>query len=221
MPRPHIYTIHFVRVTFFLLVLCIFSSTKAFSADIQAVLDSNDGSSGMVIQDSSNVARMRIISNGNVGINTVTPQGTLEIIKSGTIIPVMVSSSAATHGDVLSITNAGNIGIGTVGASSKLHINTGANQNLRVRPGTDFSSSNGVAIQSVNDDASTLQQLTFRASDVLLNVTGNIGVGTLTPQGQLVVLNGNVGIGNGTVSYSVGVNTTGIGRNATMPGTFK
>ncbi len=195
MPRPHIYNIKIFLSTSLLFVFALFISSYVFAADIQAVLDTADGSSGLVVQDSTNAARMRVLSNGNVGINTTTPQSTLEIIKSGTVTPVMVSSTAATPGDYLAVTAAGNIGIGTVGASSKLHINTGVDQNLRVRPGTDFLSSNGMALQSVNDAGSTMQQLTLRSSDLLLNLTGNIGVGTTTPQGQLVVLNGNVGVG--------------------------
>ena len=74
---------------FILFILIYFNSTGAFAADIQAVLDTTDGSSGLIVQDSANAARMRVLSNGNIGINTVTPESTLELIKSGAIIPKM------------------------------------------------------------------------------------------------------------------------------------
>lgn len=58
--------------------------------------------------------RMVITEAGNVGLGTVRPEATLNIIKSGSIKPLMVSSSASGLGDYLVMNSGGNIGIGTI-----------------------------------------------------------------------------------------------------------
>jgi hypothetical protein len=75
----------------------------------------------------------------------------------------------------------GNMGIGTITPLSRLHINTGTNQNLRVRPGTDVGATNGVALNSRSDDDGTLLQLALRASDVIMLPSGNVGINTASP----------------------------------------
>jgi hypothetical protein len=76
----------------------------------------------------------------------------------------------------------GNMGIGTITPLSRFHVNTGTNQNFRVRPGTDVGATNGVALNSRTDDDGSLQQLTLRASDVIMLTSGNVGIGTASPQ---------------------------------------
>lgn len=63
-----------------------------------------------------------------VGIGTTTPMATLNIVKSGTDIPLMVSSTAGGVGDYLIITSGGNIGINTLNPNQKMVING----NLRI-----------------------------------------------------------------------------------------
>jgi hypothetical protein len=75
----------------------------------------------------------------------------------------------------------GNMGIGTITPLSRFHVNTGTNQNLRVRPGTDVGATNGVALNSRSDDDGTLLQLALRASDVIMLPSGNVGIGTASP----------------------------------------
>ena len=65
---------HFLHIVFITFILFIYSF-PVFAADLQAVLDTNDGSSGFVVQNSSNVSHLRVLSNGNTGIGTITPQG--------------------------------------------------------------------------------------------------------------------------------------------------
>jgi hypothetical protein len=81
----------------------------------------------------------------------------------------------------------GNVGIGTNNPLSKFHVNTGTNQNFRVRPGTDVGATNGVVLNSRTDDDGSLQQLTLRASDVIMLPSGNVGIGTATPSYPLEV----------------------------------
>lgn len=48
-----------------------------------------------------------------VGIGTTTPSATAELVKQGSVIPMMVSSAASGDGDYLVINSTGNVGIGT------------------------------------------------------------------------------------------------------------
>jgi hypothetical protein len=86
----------------------------------------------------------------------------------------------------------GNVGIGLVSPLSKFHVNTGTNQNFRVRPGTDVGATNGVAINSRSDDDGTLLQLTLRASDVIMLPSGNVGINTASPSEKLEVQDGYI-----------------------------
>lgn len=61
-----------------------------------------------------------------VGIGTTTASGTLEIVKQGSAIPLMVSATATGDGDYFVINSAGNIGIGTTTSlNQKLTVNGG------------------------------------------------------------------------------------------------
>ena len=111
---------------------------------------------------------------------------------AGTFTFLIESSNSSIATNAMFIANSANVGIGTTAPLSRLHINTGTNQNLRIRPGTDVSAANGVAINSRDDADATLQQLSLRASDVLMLVTGNVGIGTTTPNSTLQVSKGGV-----------------------------
>lgn len=88
----------------------------------------------------------------NIAIGTTTPSGTLEVVKTSTNSPLMVSSVATGDGDYFIINSSGNVGVGTVSAlNSKLTIN------------------GGIATVGTGD--------TYFASG-----SGNVGVGTLNPR---------------------------------------
>lgn len=95
------------------------------SADIEAVLDSDDGSSGFVVQDSGTTELFRARSDGNVGINDTTPDAQLEVLSNsapdGYI--VAVSSQNDTTGNIFSIKGNGNVGVGTSNPGAKLDVN--------------------------------------------------------------------------------------------------
>lgn len=156
-------------------------------------------------------AAMTITSSGNVLIGTATDQGQRLLVQgtggttgftrftdgataamfigvnSGT--PFIHSNNStlsfgATGANTFSPTmtlSSGNVGINTASPLSKFHVNTGTNQNFRVRPGTDVGATNGVALNSRTDDDGSLQQLTLRASDVIMLTSGNVGIGTSSP----------------------------------------
>jgi hypothetical protein len=83
-----------------------------------------------------------------------------------------------------------NVGIGTTAPLFRFHVKTGADQNLVVRPGADFSGGlSGIGLQSINNGNPLYQPLDLEGSQVTLNVGsgGNVGIGTTTPGSKLVV----------------------------------
>jgi hypothetical protein len=126
---------------------------------------------------------------GNVGIGTTTPQG-------GFVV-----------------TN-GNVGIGTWAPLVPLQIND---------PSNGLEVTNGSASMYLNNNqllaTGTPLYLNYNSTlGVLINATGgNVGIGTINPQGGLVVMTGNVGIGTWAPKYLLEVQGT-VGM-ATLSGT--
>ncbi|MFA5129511.1 MAG: tail fiber domain-containing protein [Patescibacteria group bacterium] len=99
--------------------------------------------------------------------------------------------------------NSGNVGIGTTNPTlGKLQVNVGVNQNLVVRTvGSE------TTLEAVNDAYSADVPLRIYASQLLIP-NGNVGIGTLYPGGKLGVVAsgaGNVAI-SGVVDGGIGVN---------------
>jgi hypothetical protein len=84
-------------------------AATAFSGDGSAL--TNLPSSGGWTDGGTNV--YETTTTDIVGIGTTTPTGTLEIVKQGSTIPLMVSSVPTGDGDYLTVTSGGNVGIGT------------------------------------------------------------------------------------------------------------
>lgn len=81
------------------------------------------------------------------------------------------------------------VGIGTTAPLFRLHVRTGADQNLVVRPADFFGGLAGIGLQSINNGNTLNQPLDLEGSQVTLNVGsgGNVGIGTTTPDSKLVV----------------------------------
>jgi hypothetical protein len=80
----------------------------------------------------------------------------------------------------------GNVGIGTTLPLYRLHVNTGTNENLQVRPFA-FGSS-GILLNAANDANLTNIPMEFAASSFSFN-NGRVGIGTTSPS-SLLSLNG-------------------------------
>jgi hypothetical protein len=98
--------------------------------------------------------------------------------------------SYGTSSDVLSIARAtGNVGIGTIVPYAKLSVKDGTNINLGIKVGqTDATA---VMLNAYNDAVTANIPMEFRASKFNFE-SGNVGIGTSSPDQKLVVQAGNI-----------------------------
>lgn len=118
---------------------------------------------------------------GNVGIGTISPTASLEIVKNSSTVPLMVSSTATGAGDYLRVDSAGNVGIGTTSYTAALSIMNG-------NVGIGTISPKGILEVSGN--------LTNNFSSLLVGSNGNVGIGTNSASNSLYV-HGTIGVGSG------------------------
>ena len=172
---------------------------SASAADIEAVLDSSNGSSSFVVQDSNaspnTVAGVDSLGNmhvvGNLGVGSTSPRLGLDVdtsIYAGTVYYV---GTAAVPGTKLGTDNA----LRPTMAAGYLNL-LGGSGNSRISLGGDG--------------------IHFAAGDALEKVTittaGNVGIGSVAPGTKLDVLGGVARVLNGATVPSV--------DHATVPGSF-
>jgi hypothetical protein len=145
----------FIKLSIFYIgaLFTLFLPSAVFAADIQAVLDTNDGSSGFIVQDSANAPRMRVLSNGNVGIGTISPEGQL-------------------------IVTGGNVGIGTIAPTATFAVGTASQFNVS---NAGVVAINGMQLTGDADGALTFLSLgngSGGLEDLTLNLddTANTGI---------------------------------------------
>ena len=193
-----------------------------WAGDATLTLDDNAGSSSFVVQDSDKTNQFKVNSDGqgyfagNVGIGTTSPGRKLHIHGSGagglnfkvsdaaagsTAFEIDTSTSAhlvVGSNYAMSITPSGNVGIGTKNPERKLHVHStsgpselGIRLYLEAARGWDFKIKAGdpkLYIYDYNGDADRL----------VIDASGNVGIGTTSPSEKLEV-SGNIKA-SGTVS---------------------
>jgi len=126
------------------------------------------------------------------------------------------TAAAGTPAEALRIDQSGNVGIGTTSPDSKLEISDATNDNLRI--GTRGSNMNLFSVT----DAGAGSPLAFEGSEFHF-ITGNVGIGTTTPNSELHVVGdiratGNVIAENYIVSSSVTYMTQSFSSGSTIFG---
>ena len=175
-----------------------------------------------------------IVASGNVGIGSAWPGQPLDVngairttttggINFGTDNKALIQPSATTTPDlkfltnsieIMRITNGGNVGIGSTLPGQKLDVlGTIRTTALTMSGQTPISGYVLTASDSAGDttwtSASAVSGWTVSGNNVYESLNGNVGIGTATPQGSLVVTNGSVGIGTWAPVAGVSLDVNG------------
>ena len=169
-------------------------------------------------------------SAGNVGIGTTSPIGMLSVVNPAantntwtpTNNPDLWVSNAGTSnsyypfgvttnsGDIFSITNAGNVGIGTTSPSRKLHVHADSgNAYLQLTQATTGTTSNdgfqismgASQVNLINRENGSMVFETNNTEKMRITSAGDTGIGVTTPRAKLDVA-GGVKVANDTDTAS-------------------
>jgi hypothetical protein len=152
-----------------------------------------DGNQFRIADETAQAERVVIDSNGNVGIGTISPSVKLTVVGDQTYIQGVGTSGYAaldvsqTGTGAAALFRGGNVGIGTTGPSERLNVIG----NVRIEHeglGIDLSRAgydewfigqigNGLSVRNHTDSR----------TDLLIDGSGNVGVGTTAPQAKLHV----------------------------------
>ena len=174
------------------------------------------------------------LTTDNVGIGTTTPSTTLEIVKTSSRVPLMISSVFSGDGDYVIVTSNGNVGIGTTSPQQLLTVGAGGDASADASVAALFTNSGDTDIavrDSLNNvelelwagglqDGSlgtSLGSLTNHIFQIITNDTvrlristaGNVGIGTLAAGSKLAV-SGGVSVGSGSAYTSLAAPTDGL-----------
>ena len=135
--------------------------------------------------------------------------------------------------DAVSVSNSGNVGIGTANPVQKVHIDGAAGNSFMkfTNTATGDTDADGltVGISSTGDafiynrDSTLLRMGTANGTQITVRPDGNVGIGTIAPNKKLTVAGSIVGSSSGTDAGVEGINSsTGIGvyGNARMYGVY-
>ena len=114
-------------------------------------------------------------STDTVGIGTTGASGSLEIVKQGSAVPLMVSSTATGDGDYLIVNSAGNVGIGTIFPTVKFQVNS---SDTTVYSPTAIATAN-VSIVNPNTTVNNMSQINYVTGTSTGAVTSAVRTGMI------------------------------------------
>jgi hypothetical protein len=182
--------------------------SNAVAGDL--VLKSNDTAGSLLLATSATEC-IRMTAAGNVGIGTSTPTGALQV--SGTFT---VSLSTQTTTPTFYANSSGNVGIGTSSPAVKLHVagagdvysylesTSGGAAYLKLRaPNSSYAAHNSLASYDESQEnwyiggtGADTNSLVFRTNGtnnrMMIDSSGNVGIGTMGPSYKLHVGSGQV-----------------------------
>mgnify|MGYP003649900532 CR=1 FL=1 len=152
----------------------------------------------------STTPKVVINGSGNVGIGTITPSASLHISGSTSGALLIASSS---NGPALYVSGSGNVGIGTSAPTYNLEV-VGSNTNT-----ARFYGGSGTAVVGIGVNG------TLQSSGGQFRLYGNssvpLSLGSYGVWGDLWIINGNVGVGQGTTAPTLSSRFTIKGSGAT------
>ncbi|MBL8013277.1 MAG: hypothetical protein JNN05_05465, partial [Candidatus Omnitrophica bacterium] len=169
-----------------------FFPPTVFAADIEAVTDSADGSSAFTVKSSANVVQTSVDSTGN-------------LVTKGC---VRIDNGLIECSDAESLIVDGSIGLGTVNPLSKLQVSGGLSR-FGLAGSVDFASGTGDVYVQNNMEVDNV----FFGNKVL--ASGNVGIGTTSPQAVFQMVGGDALIGTGTF------NNTSVSPDLYVTGHFE
>ena len=147
-------------------------TATAFSGDGSALTGISGGASGWT-DGGTNV--YLTATTDTVGIGTTGASGSLEIVKQGSAVPLMVSSTATGDGDYLIVNSAGNVGIGTIFPTVKFQVNS---SDTTVYSPTAIATAN-VSIVNPNTTVNNMSQVNYVTGTSAGAVTSAVRTGMI------------------------------------------
>ena len=178
------------------------------NAEIGKIMYQNNGD--YMRFDTNGSERMRITSDGNVGIGTTSPSGKLSITGAGTTTGRAFVIADSNNAERFTIWDSGNVGIG-VAPSSSYALNLINSMNLSSSRNIDWGAGNArIGESSYNLSFSTYNGASL-AEVMRITGSGNVGIGTSTPEDQFEIAK----TGENTVGPMLTFRNTSVGINAT------
>lgn len=167
-----------------------------------------------------------------VGIGTTTPNAsTLEIVKQSSVIPFKISSVATGSGDLMVISTAGALTVGSTLTTGGTNTQSTYSSGLVVNSGQKSTANGGDFIVKSSSSAAALQisadsgAVGIGTSSLNVNNAGlvvmyrNVGIGTINPGASLDIASGGIrAVGIGT-TVPAGLCRTATGKIGTFAGT--
>jgi hypothetical protein len=156
------------------------------------------------------VERVRILSNGNVGIGTTIP--TSKLVIDGNTSIGYPATTAPSNGLIVN----GSVGIGTTNTLSKVHTYvTGANNYMLITGDTSreqgIQISDGTASIYLYKQINTTNFSIYNEGDrITIRNNGNVGIGTAIPQSKLHITGDTISTNFYTTSGSASVSTSDV-----------
>jgi hypothetical protein len=134
--------------------------------------------------------RMRIDSNGNVGIGNTAPLSKLGITGNASIGATYGAIAAPTSGMIVE----GNVGIGTTTPSQEFEVYTAGSPTIAV---SNASQQWGIQTRSDISDSFNIRNITTPANAFTITTSGNVGIGTTAPSNKFHVYADNTSASTG------------------------
>jgi len=198
------------------------TSTLTLVLNATTTIGTSTAVTGAVLTVATTTNILTVLANGNIGIGTSSPQTTLEVVGEISAADGLAGAPSYTFGSETDMgfyrSAAGRLTF-VVGGANQFHFqDTGINPVVGGGPLVDFTITGSASAPTYTFDSDTNTGM-FRAGADLLGFTtagseriiidssGNVGIGTSTPTGLLHIMSGNTQIFFATSTGRIGIGT--------------